>query len=55
MSYLRNSLALLLLVAGCFCAGAQERDTVAHEKLSDSIITEQMDKPMVLSWQGISG
>ena len=55
MSYLRNSLALLLLVAGCFCAGAQERDTVAHEKLSDSIITEKMDKPMVLSWQGISG
>ena len=55
MSYLRNSLTLLLLAAGCFCAGAQERDTVAHEKLNNSIITEQMDKPMVLSHQGISG
>ena len=55
MSYLRNSLALLLLAAGCFCAGAQERDTVAHENLKNSVITEQMDKPMVLNRQGISG
>jgi hypothetical protein len=55
MSYLRNSLSLLLLAAGCFCAGAQERDTVAHEKLDNSVITEHMDKPMILSRQGISG
>ena len=55
MSCLRNNLALLLLAAGCFCAGAQERDTVAHERLKNSIITEKMDKPMVLSHQGISG
>ena len=55
MWYLRNSLTLFLLVAGFFCAGAQERDTVAHEKLDQSVITEQMDKPMVLSRQGISG
>jgi len=55
MSYLRNSLVLLLLAASCFCAGAQERDTVAHENLDKSVITEILDKPMVVSHQGISG
>ena len=55
MSCLRNSLLPVLLAACCFCAGAQERDTLAHERLNNAIITEQMDWPMLQNRQGISG
>lgn len=55
MSFLRNSLLPVLLAASCFCAGAQERDTLVHEHLKNALITEQMDRPMVLNRQGISG
>lgn len=55
MSFLRNSLLPVLLAACCFCAGAQERDTLIRENLDKSVIVEQMDRPMLLNRQGISG
>ena len=54
MSCLRNSLSLLLL-ALCFCAYAQEPDSLVNEKLNNSLIVERLEKPMIKAGQGISG
>lgn len=55
MSCLRNSLSLLLLVVCCFCAYAQEPDTLANERLENSLIIERLEMPMIQANQGISG
>ena len=51
----RNSLAAVLLLAGFFCARAQEPDTVATFDLKKSVITEELKKPIILNSRGISG
>ena len=55
MHCLRNSLAAVVLLAACFCARAQEPDTVATFNLNKSVITEEYNKPLVLNQRGISG
>lgn len=51
----RISLALMALFVSCFCAHAQEQDTVATFNLNKSVITEESKKPMLLNSRGISG
>jgi len=51
----RISLALMALFVSCFCAHAQEQDTVATFNLNKSVITEETKKPMLLNSRGISG
>ncbi len=55
MCSLRNSLLPLLVAASCFCARAQEPDTLFNEKLDRSLISERLERPMLENRQGISG